>query len=68
YGKFLLEGDHSAMSLSKVLELCGMQDNRKAHNGLEDAKLTAECFSRLIYGKGLLPEYSQFELPGVLAK
>ena len=27
------------------------------HNALEDAKLTAECFSRLVYGKEFLPEF-----------
>ena len=34
YGKFLLEGDHSAMSLSKVLELCGMPHNSKTFDKL----------------------------------
>jgi len=62
-GKFLLEGNHSGMGLTNILKFCGMTDNRKAHNALEDAKLTGECFSRLIYGKNIFPEYAGFEIP-----
>lgn len=66
--KFLIEKDHSGMGLSNTLRLCGLQDNRKAHNALEDAKLTAECFSRLINGLSLFQEYSQYKIPEYLAK
>ena len=38
------------------------------HNALEDAKLAAECFTRLMDGKNLFPEYSQFKVPGELRK
>ncbi len=65
---FLIEKDHSNMGLSNILKFCGLEDNRKAHNALEDAKLTAECFSRLIYGKSLLKEFSQYKLPEYLSK
>lgn len=80
-GGYLLKDDgKSNMSLTKVLELCGLSDNRvyvkgeeilkkgSPHNALEDAKLTAECFSRLIYGKNLFPEYSKFKIPEELLK
>ena len=63
YHTLLFRENCSDMGLSNILKLCGMQDNRKEHNALEDAKLTAECFSRLIYGKSLFPEYSQFTIP-----
>ena len=57
----------SAMGLPNILELVGMKDKRKInHNALEDAKLTAEAFSRLIYGKNLLKEYSEFSVPDYL--
>ena len=56
------------MGLKNILTFCGMQDNRKVHNALEDAKLTAECFSRLVYGKNLFPEYAQFKIPMGLKK
>lgn len=71
---------HSDMSLSEIIKFCGIEENRremggieiikdgKPHNALEDAKLTAECFYRLIYGKNLFPEYAKFEIPEVLRK
>lgn len=66
--RFLIEEDRSGMGLTNILAFCGIKDERKAHNALEDAKLTAECFSRLIYGKNLLPEYSKIPVPKVLKK
>ena len=73
--EFPIEGGKSIMHLPKTIEMCGMKDERiqlkdgkviqegKPHNALEDAKLEAECFSRLIYGKNLLPEYKKFPIP-----
>jgi len=66
--EFLIKEDHSDMGLTNILKFCGMEDNRKAHNALEDAKLTAECFSRLMYGENLFQEYSQYEIPEELKK
>lgn len=68
YGKFLVKEGISDMGLSNILTFCGMEDNRQAHNALEDAKLTAECFSRLLKRKNLFPEYSQYEIPEALKK
>ncbi len=74
-GRFLMEQGGSNMGLSKVLELCGMKDERiqlkegkvvkegKPHNALEDAKLEAECLSRILYGKQLLPEFKDSSIP-----
>jgi len=69
------EDNNSDMSLRNILKLCGIEDTRKGHstegtphNALEDAKLTAECFSRLMFGKNLFPEYSKFEIPQELKK
>jgi DNA polymerase III epsilon subunit-like protein len=70
-------GGSSAMRLSEILKFCGMKDTRLSinphtgdtikegtpHNALEDAKLTAECFSRIVYGKTLLPEFKDFPIP-----
>ena len=77
----MIDKDHSDMGLNNVLKFCGMEDPRrrighdgkrikegKAHNALEDAKLEAECFFRLIYGKNLLPEFKQFPIPDYLKK
>lgn len=78
-GKFLLrDGGRSDMNLPKILKFCGLKDSRRImkkgeiikegtpHNALEDAKLTAECFSRLMYRKNLFPEYSEYKIPKVL--
>lgn len=77
-GNFLFEKGESGMNLSKVLSFCGLEDNRillengkvkkegKPHNALEDAKLEAECFSRLVYGRGLLEDFSKYEVPEYL--
>lgn len=65
-GMFLVKENHSDMGLSNILKLCGMEDNRGAHNALEDCKLTGECFSRLIYRRVLFNEYSQFKIPDYL--
>jgi DNA polymerase III epsilon subunit-like protein len=62
--KFLTDDkDYSKLGLKNILKMCGMQDNRKEHNALEDAKLTAECFSRLMFGENFLDEYSNYEIP-----
>ena len=68
-------GFESNMNLTNVLEFCGIPDNRtqlidgkviqkgKPHNALEDCKLTAECFSRLLYGKNMFPEFTKYKIP-----
>jgi DNA polymerase-3 subunit epsilon len=67
--KFLTEDkDYSEMGLKNTLKFCGMEDNRDTHNALGDAKLTAECFSRLIFGEKLLDEYLEYEIPEELKK
>jgi len=80
-GKFLTKEDNNSdMGLRNILKLCGIEDERrsvregkilkegKPHNALEDARLTAECFSRLVYRKNLFPEYTQFKIPEELIK
>jgi len=59
----------SAMGLGEVLKLAGMKDNRGTnHNALEDAKLTAEAFSRIVHGEGLFSKYADFLIPEYLIK
>lgn len=65
---FLIESGFSKMGLSQVLDFCGLKDERKCHNALEDAKLTAECFSRLVYGKSIFPGFKNFKIPDYLKK
>lgn len=77
-GKIPIKDGRSTLCLSKILEFCGIEDRRikveeglvvkegTPHNGLEDAKLEAECISRILYGKGLLEEFSKFKVPKFL--
>lgn len=79
-GKLAFEKGASSLNLGNILAMCGIIDERrniingkvakegKAHNALEDSKLTAECFSRLVYGKCLFDDYSKFKLPKNLIK
>ena len=75
------ENGKGKMGFKRVLEFCGIEDNRihldendevekegTPHNALEDAKLTAECFSRLMNGKNLFQEYAKYEIPEELEK
>ena len=81
-GEFLIKENKSWMGLDFVLGFCGILDERRRadtktgllikqgspHNALEDVKLEAECFSRLIYGRNLLPEFAKFKIPEYLLK
>ncbi len=80
HGDFLMKEEHSEMGLSNILKFCGLEDKRikmkegkvqkqgTPHNAIEDCKLTAECFSRIVYGKSLFQEFSQYKVPEYLLK
>lgn len=84
YGKYSLkEKGSSDMNLSKILNFCGLPDERikmkegyttevekegTSHNALEDCKLEGECYYRLKYGKNLFPEFSKYKIPLYLEK
>ena len=53
---------HSALSLDKILVYCGLPEEPKPHNGLRGATYEAEAFSRLLYGKPLLPQFKKYAL------
>ena len=63
-----LKKSHSDMGLPNILKFCGMTDPRTTHNALEDCKLTAECFSRMVYRKKLLKEFNNYPIPTYLTK
>lgn len=44
----------------------GLPKEPRPHNALKGAKMIAEAFSRLIYGKNLLKEFSQYAIPDYL--
>jgi DNA polymerase III epsilon subunit-like protein len=57
-----IKNEHSGLSLDTILEYVGLPREPKPHVGLNGAKYTAEAFSRLMYGKNLLPEFAEFPL------
>jgi DNA polymerase III epsilon subunit-like protein len=54
---------HTALNLDAVLNYCGIPEEPKPHNALTGAKCNAEVISRLLYGKKLLPEFDQYDIP-----
>ena len=53
----------SALNLDAVLKYCGIPGEPKPHNALTGALSHAEVISRLLYGRKLLPEFKEFEIP-----
>ncbi|MEN9561183.1 MAG: hypothetical protein RIQ56_456 [Candidatus Parcubacteria bacterium] len=53
----------SALNLDAVLNYCGIPEEPNPHNALTGALSHAEVISRLLYGRKLLPEFSEFEIP-----
>jgi DNA polymerase III epsilon subunit-like protein len=53
----------SALNLDAVLNYCGIPEEPHPHNALTGALSHAEVISRLLYGRKLLPEFSQYEIP-----
>lgn len=58
----------SKLSLDETLVYVGLEPEPKPHHGLNGAKLEAEAFSRLIYGRILLDEYAHLVIPEYLAQ
>lgn len=54
---------HSDLSLNKIAEYAGLTEEPKPHNALTGAKFEAEAFSRIMYGKQLLPEFESYIIP-----
>ncbi|MBV9159068.1 MAG: 3'-5' exonuclease, partial [Candidatus Kaiserbacteria bacterium] len=53
----------SALDLDTVLNYCGIPQEPAPHNALTGALSHAEVIARLLYGRKLLPEFEQFEIP-----
>ena len=53
----------SALNLDAVLNYCGIPEEPNPHNALTGALSHAEVISRLLYGRKLLPEFMQYEIP-----
>ena len=59
--------NRSAINNDSLLRYVGLPEEPKPHNGLVGAKMEAEAFSRLLYGKNLLREYASFVIPAHIA-
>lgn len=53
----------SSLNLDAVLNYCGIPSEPDPHNALTGAKSHAECVSRLLHDKKLLPEFADYEIP-----
>lgn len=58
-----IEHKRSSLNLDAVLNYCGIPEEPKPHNALTGALSHAECISRLLHSKKLLPEFEQFDIP-----
>jgi DNA polymerase III epsilon subunit-like protein len=68
FGFPMLKDGKTGLKFDVIMKFCGLTHRRGIHNALEDAMLTAECFSRMIYGKSLLQQFQQDELPAYLVQ
>ena len=57
------EHRRSALNMDTVLNYCGIPDEPQPHNAMTGALSHAEVISRLLYGKKLLPEFDNYEIP-----
>jgi DNA polymerase III epsilon subunit-like protein len=53
----------SAINLDIILEYCGIPEEPKPHYALTGALCHAEVATRLLYGKTLIKEFSQYPVP-----
>lgn len=58
-----IENRRSGINLDFILQYTGVPAEPKPHNALTGALSHAEVFSRIVYTKNLLPEFSQFPIP-----
>ncbi|OGG57334.1 hypothetical protein A2853_02335 [Candidatus Kaiserbacteria bacterium RIFCSPHIGHO2_01_FULL_55_17] len=54
---------HSALDLDATLNYVGIPAEPVPHNALTGALSHAEVIARLLYGRKLLPEFADFEIP-----
>lgn len=56
------------INLNTVLQYCGIPAEPTPHNALTGALCHAEVTARLMYNLALLPEYSSYEIPWLMAE
>lgn len=63
-----MHSGRAAIRSEEISTYVGIPQEPKPHNALKGAVFEAEAFSRLIYGRNLLQEFSSFEIPKYLVK
>ena len=58
-----IKNEVSALNMDKILDYVGLFQEPRPHNALVGAKMEAEAFSRIFYGKNLLEEYKEHKIP-----
>ncbi|RJQ35232.1 3'-5' exonuclease [Candidatus Parcubacteria bacterium] len=53
----------SALDLDAIMKYCGIPEEPMPHNALTGALSHAEVISRLLFGRKLLPEFTDFPIP-----
>lgn len=53
----------SALDLDAIMKYCGIPEEPMPHNAMTGALSHAEVVSRLLYGRKLLPEFTDFPIP-----
>ncbi len=61
-----MKNGRTDLNTNKILQYVGLPEEPNPHNALTGAKMEAEAFSRLIYGRGLLKEFGKFQIPDYL--
>ena len=56
------KNNRAEISLGSLLVYLGLPEEPKPHNALNGAKYEAEAFSRILYSKNLLPEFTKYPI------
>lgn len=56
------KNERSDLNLDAILKYVGLPPEPKPHNALNGAKYEAECFSRILYHKNLLPQFAEYPI------
>ena len=65
FGEVPLKKGTSALGLDATLRYVGLPPEPTQHHALTGARMEAEAFSRLIFKKGLLKEFSSYPIPEI---
>ena len=66
--KIPLKNEKTDINSDYVFNYVGLPSEPKPHNALNGAKMEAEALSRLIFGRKLLKEYDEYNIPEYLIK